>query len=145
MHPIASLCPIRTAGESEKCLRIFATSKSHLYSPLETETIQKEKVKLNNKAVLTSRDIDVCKFLLEMKFASVEEIHKKFFKVTLFGFESKGFRTAWRRLNVLEELGVVKALHHLLSHAYLLRKWLPIMKLGGSHSCNSLAPTYATG
>lgn len=92
---------------------------------LGTEEIQKEKVKSDTRGILTSRDVDISKFLLEMKFASVEEIHKKFFKVTLLGLESRGFRAAWKRLNILEELGFIKALHHF---QFLKRFYIPTSK-----------------
>ena len=83
----------------------------------------KEQNKANVK--LTKRDMEICKFLLEMKFASVEEIHKKFFKITLLGFESKGFRPAWKRLQNLESLGFIKALHHF---QFLKRFYIPTLK-----------------
>lgn len=90
----------------------------------ERDREQVQEVKNIKQLKLTKRDVDICRFLLDMKFSSVEEIHQKFFKVTLLGNESRGLRAAWRRLQTLEKLGFIKALHHF---KFLKRFYIPTL------------------
>lgn len=64
---------------------------------------------MKNKAksliILTNRDFEIIKFILEMKYSSVEDIHHRFFKINYLGMESLTNRAAYRRLQLLEENG----------------------------------------
>lgn len=68
---------------------------------LETFQLNK-KINQNNFIVLTDRDLEIIKFILEMKFCSVNDIHQRFFKVNPSGTESLTNRSAYRRLLLLE-------------------------------------------
>lgn len=56
---------------------------------------------------LNERDRDIVRFLLQMKFSAIEEIHQKFFRWTLAGRESHSLRWARERMNHLKGLGLV--------------------------------------
>jgi hypothetical protein len=58
---------------------------------------------------LVARDYEVIRFLIQMKFSSIEEIHQKFFKVSSEGIESSSLRWARERLAVLCGLGLVSS------------------------------------
>ena len=64
-------------------------------------TYEYRKVSQNEGYRLTSRDLDIVEFILEMKFATIEMIHSKFFKVTKLGLESSNLRWARQRISVL--------------------------------------------
>lgn len=58
---------------------------------------------------LNQRDRDVIRFLLQMKFSAIEEIHQKFFRWTTAGRESHSLRWARERMGLLKEFGLLKA------------------------------------
>jgi len=65
--------------------------------------------------ILTDRDKEICKFILTMKFSTIEEIFQKFFKRTLKGTESEYDRAASKRLVILERGGLLfskNLIHH---------------------------------
>ncbi len=64
-----------------------------------------EKVTKVSGFILTKRDHEICKFISDMKFASIEELHAKFFFITPEGLESKTDRAVQRRLRNLESNG----------------------------------------
>lgn len=68
-------------------------------------------VKVSNLASvrLVARDFEVIRFLIQMKFSSIEEIHQKFFKLSPTGIESSSLRWARERLATLCELGLVSS------------------------------------
>lgn len=55
---------------------------------------------------LNKRDRDVIRFLLQMKFSAIEEIHQKFFRWTTTGRESHSLRWARERMGLLKEFGL---------------------------------------
>lgn len=58
----------------------------------------------------TNRDLDILEFILEMKFATIQDIHSKFFKVTRSGQESCSLRWARERLAVLVKTKMLEPL-----------------------------------
>ena len=58
----------------------------------------------------TNRDLDILEFILEMKFATIQEIHCKFFKVTRSGQESYSLRWARERLAALVKTKMLEPL-----------------------------------
>lgn len=67
-----------------------------------TET---KKDKIKSQMILTNRDFEIIKFILEMKYSSVEDIYFRFFKTNFLGMQSLTNRAAYRRLQLLEENG----------------------------------------
>lgn len=57
----------------------------------------------SKNVILTPRDLEVIEFIIDMKFASVEDIFEKFFKVTLSSAEAKSDHWARKRLLQLEQ------------------------------------------
>ena len=73
-----------------------------------------KKVKQNSFIVLTDRDLKIIKFILEMKFANVNDIYIRFFKAKHIGIECLTTRSAYRRLQLIEENGyLVSCKNHL--------------------------------
>lgn len=64
-----------------------------------------KKDKTKSQMILTNRDFEIIKFILEMKYSSVEDIYYRFFKINFLGIESLTNRAAYRRLQLLEENG----------------------------------------
>lgn len=64
-----------------------------------------KKEKTKSQMILTNRDLEIIKFILEMKYSSVEDIYQRFFKINFLGLESLTNRAAYRRLQLLEENG----------------------------------------
>jgi hypothetical protein len=60
-----------------------------------------QKKNLNHHLILTERDLEIIKFICEMKFASIDEIYFKFFKTLKNGSESKSKWWARERLTDL--------------------------------------------
>lgn len=58
---------------------------------------------------ITNRDVEICKFILEMKFSTAKEIYRRFFQFTLLGTQSTGIRAALKRLMILEKRGLLSA------------------------------------
>lgn len=54
---------------------------------------------------ITSRDIDMLRFICEMKFAGVAEVHNRFFEKLHCGSENSAIRWAQQRLSQLEKGG----------------------------------------
>ncbi|CAN5712234.1 hypothetical protein BH10BDE1_BH10BDE1_03370 [soil metagenome] len=59
------------------------------------------------RVVLTSRDLDVFKFILEMRYATHAELFNRFFKVTHAGAEATSPEFMRRRLIALESSGLL--------------------------------------
>ena len=59
---------------------------------------QSEKVYKKESFRITSRDMDILEFILDMKFSTIEDIHSKFFKLTKFGERSSCLRWARERV-----------------------------------------------
>lgn len=77
--------------------------------------IDKPKVTRQVGFRITERDLDMLEFLLEMKFATIEDIHSQFFKVTKIGQESSCLRFARERVANLvrsEMVRVIKDVCH---------------------------------
>jgi hypothetical protein len=72
---------------------------------------RKENVKLYENGKLKERDIEILKFVLEMKFVSIEEVYEKFFKVKMNGEKSKSDWWARDRVYQLKKMGFLKAVH----------------------------------
>lgn len=64
-----------------------------------------KKDKTKSLMIVTNRDFEIIKFILEMKYSSVEDIYQRFFKINFLGMESLTNRAAYRRLQLLEENG----------------------------------------
>lgn len=60
-----------------------------------------QKVVREDSFRFTSRDLDILEFVLEMKFATIQDIHSKFFRFTRSGQESSSLRWARERLAIL--------------------------------------------
>lgn len=58
---------------------------------------------------MTSRDMDILEFILEMKFSTIEDIHSKFFKFTKAGDKSSCLRWARERVANLVKSDFLKA------------------------------------
>ena len=67
------------------------------------------KIPKEEKLRITSRDLEILQFILEMKFGSVEDIHLKFFKITQTGFESKNDWCTYLRLRKLTNAGLLRS------------------------------------
>ncbi|MDZ4660046.1 MAG: hypothetical protein SGJ18_00360 [Pseudomonadota bacterium] len=63
-----------------------------------SEVKRKLKEKEQKRIVLSQRDFDVLNFILEMKFASVDEVYRKFFKTIDSQGKEMGFHYAKKRL-----------------------------------------------
>lgn len=83
-------------------------------------TIVERKVKPIVGIRITDRDSQVLLFLIQMKFAGLEEIHQKFFSKLQTGDESKSLKYAYERIAMLKQLGFVTATKH-------PRKWTNII------------------
>ena len=70
------------------------------YCFFETSNLN-QKVNSQKRFRLTSRDLDILEFILEMKFSTIEDIHFKFFKVTRFGLESNSLTWSKQRIQKL--------------------------------------------
>lgn len=80
------------------------TAYSFLMEPrIYAQVPAKQKIKVR------PRDMEILKFLLEMKFSSLEEIHVKFFRDTRFGLKSTSLRWVRERVAALIEAGFVRA------------------------------------
>lgn len=67
--------------------------------------IQPEKPHKTANFRVTSRDVDILEFVLEMKFSTIEDIHTKFFKFTKLGELSLSLRWARERVAILVKSG----------------------------------------
>lgn len=68
-----------------------------------------EKRNTTKNVVLTDRDFEVLEFIMDMKFAGVDEIFEKFFKVTLSNEKAKSSHWAKKRLMQLEQANFLKS------------------------------------
>lgn len=73
-----------------------------------------EKVKVRN-VVLTDRDFKIIDFVSEMKFASIEDIFLRFFKVTRSSVISTSMYWAEDRVQQLERAGLLKSVRNFIS------------------------------
>lgn len=91
------------------------------------QPIFKSKVTSEEGFRITSRDLDILEFVLEMKFATIQDIHAKFFRFTRSGQESSSLRWARERIanlintKMIEPLKEVchKTLYVLTQRGYL--------------------------
>ena len=67
------------------------------------------KATIEPTVVLSDRDFEILEFILEMKFASLEEIYEKFFKSIGVGGKEAGFHYAKKRLPQIEQAGFLKS------------------------------------
>lgn len=79
---------------------------AYSYINLTNET---EKETSQEKFRITSRDMDIIEFILEMKFSTVEDIHSKFFKVTKSGETSNCLRWTRERISNLTKANFLKS------------------------------------
>lgn len=78
------------------------------FENLKSVVQRKKKVPKSSRLILSERDFEILKFINEMKFADVQTIHAKFFKVTKTGESSTSNRWARERLVALEQHGLLK-------------------------------------
>lgn len=57
------------------------------------------------------RDLEILEFILEMKFAGIEDVYQRFFSVTLKGDVALSNEWAMKRLKELEKAGLLNGLH----------------------------------
>lgn len=69
-----------------------------------------EKVTKSESYRMTSRDMDILEFILEMKFSTIEDIHSKFFRLTKTGDKSSCLRWARERVANLVKSDFLKAI-----------------------------------
>lgn len=75
-----------------------------------TEVSSKPERKLNYRSVtLSQRDLEIFEFIIDMKFASLEDIYRKFFRFTLSTEPTKNDFWARKRLLQLEQGKFLKA------------------------------------
>lgn len=74
-------------------------------------TPKKTRVRRDRSVVLSERDLNILEYILDMKFASIQDVFEKFFKVTLSGEEAKSNEWAVRRLQQLSRAGYLKGTH----------------------------------
>lgn len=89
---------------------------------------------------ITGRDVEICKFILEMKFSTVEEIHKRFFKLTLLGTTSAGIRVAQSRLMILEYRGLLVSKNYFHNKRKIYFPTIKALKLVSTLRPASLLP-----
>ncbi|RYZ88172.1 MAG: hypothetical protein EOP06_11440 [Proteobacteria bacterium] len=68
------------------------------------------------RLVLTPRDFDVLKFVIEMRFATREELFRRFFETTLSGTKATSPEFMRRRLNELEKNGLLVKERNFVTH-----------------------------
>lgn len=64
---------------------------------------------LEAKVVLTERDFEILEFIMDMKFAGVEEVFERFFKITMSKESAKSTEWARKRLCQLEKANFLKS------------------------------------
>lgn len=90
-------------------LTIEGARMQTIYHYTDVQMIPKKQ--LSNKPLrLTSRDLSILEYLLSMKFGSVEDIHRKFFKHTRDGEMSNCLRWTRERLAQLIDLKMIQAI-----------------------------------
>jgi hypothetical protein len=89
------------------------TLKKELLMQLHFQNLIPKKKRLTNDraVVLVERDLDIIQFILDMKFASIQNIFEKFYKVTKFGVKTKDHQWATKRLRALEKAGYLKGIY----------------------------------
>jgi hypothetical protein len=78
---------------------------------LEENKSEAKKAASVENVMLTSRDLEVISFIHEMKFATIEDVHFKFFRKLKDGTESKSMWWARERLTLLQK-------HNFLGRVY---------------------------
>ncbi len=87
--------------------------------------IETEKKVINRNVILTDRDFEILKFILEMKFSSSEEVFIKFFKITKSLADAKSDLWAKKRLLQLENSNFLKSVKVL---GGLRKYYIPTLK-----------------
>lgn len=72
---------------------------------------KKEKYKKSGSVLLSERDYLIIEYVLDMKFATVQDIFEKFFKITLSQEPAKSDEWAIRRLQQLTKAGYLTSVH----------------------------------
>lgn len=73
---------------------------------------------------IVNRDLEILRYLLQMKFSSVDEIHRKFFPGSIAKSRANAFRTTRDRLAILKRLGLITTTQSLFSRRqYFLCTW----------------------
>lgn len=72
-------------------------------------TLEPERKVTSKNVILTSRDLEVIEFIIDMKLVSIEDVFQKFFKVTLSSEAAKSDLWARKRLLQLEQGKFLKA------------------------------------
>ncbi|RYZ76683.1 MAG: hypothetical protein EOP05_04305 [Proteobacteria bacterium] len=90
--------------EDEKLIKVGRVGADALKRDRTGRLVREKKF---TRAVLTSRDFDVLKFVLEMRFATREELFRRFFKVTQAGTIATSPEFMRRRLIELEKLSLL--------------------------------------
>lgn len=62
---------------------------------------------------LTPRDLDILEFALSMKFVTLEQIHRKFFRLTKSGSISDSFRWVRERVSILLKTGFLESVKNI--------------------------------
>ncbi|QDK37979.1 replication-relaxation family protein [Bdellovibrio sp. NC01] len=65
----------------------------------------------SRSVILSERDYQIIEYVLDMKFATVQDVFEKFFKVTLSNEPAKSDEWAVRRLQQLSKAGYLKPIH----------------------------------
>lgn len=80
-----------------------------MYTELQTELIpRRTEKKYVEKIKITNRDLEIIRFCLEMRFATIEQIYQRFFKSTYSGTVSQCDRWAKERLFQLRQADYLK-------------------------------------
>lgn len=85
--------------------QLGVTSEVH-ESPKITKRTRRSK-----KVELTDRDLEILRFVLEMKFSSAEQVFTKFFRKTRAKEDARSSAWAVKRLQQLDHAGFLKAMH----------------------------------
>lgn len=67
-----------------------------------------QKLIIDEKVFLTTRDLAIISYVCEMKFAGLEDLHFKFFRTLKNGNESNSLWWARERLTALEKDGFIE-------------------------------------
>lgn len=85
---------------------------------------KKEKLTKDRALVLTERDLNIIEYVLDMKFATVQDVFEKFFKITLSNEEAKSDEWAVRRIQQLTSNGYLNGIHSFSERKkYYLGTW----------------------
>lgn len=83
----------------------------------------RKKVTSDKTVRLTTRDLEILEFILTMKFSTLEDIHSKFFRITIKGEISNSFWWAKDRVNQLLKAGYIQTVKNVsIKVFYVLTK-----------------------